>query len=83
MSDMAQAQTISLGTMRRWKTSLELLGAQGDLDLLRAVATQRNRYEQGDHANRLTAEQIGLIEGFTGIKAEYEEMSPTEMHATG
>ena len=77
MSDMAQPQTISLGTMRNWKTSLELLGAQGDLELLRAVAEQRPRYEDGDHTNRLTAEQIGLIEGFTGIKAEYEALPQT------
>ncbi len=76
MSDSAPSRTISLATMRRWKSGLEQLGAEGDMDLLRAVVAQRDRYEQGDHVNRLTAEQIGLIEGFTGIKAEYEESAP-------
>ncbi|MGH2617155.1 MAG: hypothetical protein ACRDJC_18130 [Thermomicrobiales bacterium] len=76
MSDSTPSRTISLATMRRWKSALEQLGAEGDMDLLRAVVAQRDRYEQGDHVNRLTAEQIGLIEGFTGIKAEYEEMAP-------
>lgn len=73
MSDVGQMRTISIGTMRQWKSGLEQLGAEGDLDLLRAVAEQRQRQEAGDDTNMLSNEQIGLIEGFTGIKAEYEE----------
>jgi len=46
--------------------------AGGDLDLLRAVSEQRERQEAGDSTNMLTEEQIGLIEGLTGIKCEYE-----------
>ena len=73
MSDVGQTRTISLGTMRQWKSALEQLGGEGDLDLLRAVAEQRQREEQGDTTNMLTDEQIGLIEGLTGIKCKYEE----------
>ncbi len=73
MSDVGQTRTISLRTMRQWKSALEQLGADGDLDLLRAVVEQRQREEQGDTTNMLTDEQIGLIEGLTGIKCEYEE----------
>lgn len=73
MSDVGQTRTISLATMRHWKSALEQLGGEGDLDLLRAVAEQRQREEQGDTTNMLTDEQIGLIEGLTGIKCEYEE----------
>ena len=73
MSDVGQMRTISIGTMRQWKSGLEQLGAGGDLDLLRVVAEQRQRHEAGDATNMLSNEQIGLIEGFTGIKAEYEE----------
>jgi hypothetical protein len=36
------------------------------------VAEQRQRQEAGDPTNTLMPEQIGLIEGLTGIKAEYE-----------
>jgi hypothetical protein len=72
MTDTAQAGTITLRTMRAWKSELEQLGAAGDLELLRLVAEQRQRQEGGDPTNRLTAEQIGLIEGLTGVKAEYE-----------
>jgi hypothetical protein len=72
MSSTAPTRTISLGTMRRWKSALEQLGAEGDLELLRLVSEQRQRQEEGDTANFLSDEQIGLIEGFTGIKAEYE-----------
>ena len=71
MSDAGQTRTISLGTMRQWKSGLEQLG-EGDLDLLRAVAEQRQRQEEGDTTNMLTDEQIGLIEGLTGINCEYE-----------
>ena len=74
MSDVGQPRTISLSTMRQWKSGLEQLGAEGDLDLLRAVAEQRQRQEEGDTTNMLTAEQIGLIEGLTGVKCEYEEV---------
>ena len=73
MSDVGQTRTISIGTMRQWKSGLEQLGAEGDLNLLRAVSEQRQRQEAGDSTNMLTQEQIGLIEGFTGIKCEYEE----------
>jgi hypothetical protein len=73
MSSVSQTRTINIGTMRRWKSALEQLGAEGDLNLLRAVADQRQRQEEGDRTNHLTDEQIGLIEGLTGIKAEYEE----------
>ena len=73
MSDVGQMRTISIGTMRQWKSGLELLGAEGDLDLLRAVSEQRQRQEAGDSTNMLSQEQIVLIEGFTGINAEYEE----------
>jgi hypothetical protein len=72
MTDTDDRGTISLQTMRAWKSELEQLGAGGDLDLLRQVAEQRQRQEEGDGTNRLTAEQIGMIEGLTGIKAEYE-----------
>jgi hypothetical protein len=72
MADMANVGTISLGTMRAWKSELEQLGAAGDLDLLRLVSEQRQRQENGDTTNLLTPEQIGLIEGLTGVKAEYE-----------
>jgi hypothetical protein len=73
MSSASQPRSISLSTMRRWKSSLEQLGAEGDLDLLRKVAEQRDRQEAGDPTNTLTDDQITLIEGFTGIKAEYDE----------
>jgi hypothetical protein len=73
MSDVAQMRTISIGTMRGWKSGLEQLGAEGDLELLRVVSEQRQRQEEGDSTNRLTDEQVGLIEGFTGIKAVYDE----------
>lgn len=59
--------------MRGWKSGLEQLGAEGDLELLRLVAEQRQRQETGDSTNTLTDEQIGLIEGLTGIRAEYDE----------
>jgi len=73
MSDVGQMRTISLGTMRQWKSGLEQLGAEGDLELLRLVSEQRQRCEEGDTTNTLTDQQIGLIEGFTGIKAEYDQ----------
>ncbi len=79
MSDTGHATTVSIGTMRKWKSGLEQLGAEGDMDLLRAVVAQRERYEQGDRVNQLSADQIGLIEGFTGIKAEYEETQPATL----
>jgi hypothetical protein len=72
MSDVEHSDVISLRTMRAWKSGLEQLGAAGDLELLRLVADQRQRQESGDQANRLTPEQVGLIEGLTGIKAEYD-----------
>ena len=72
MSDEGQSRTIRLGTMRTWKSSLEQLGAEGDLELLRLVAEQRQRHEEGDPTNALTPEQIGLIEGLTGVRAEYD-----------
>jgi hypothetical protein len=72
MTDAGTSGTISLHTMRAWKSELEQLGAGGDLELLRLVAEQRMRQEAGDPTNHLTPEQIGKIEGFTGIKAEYE-----------
>jgi hypothetical protein len=71
MSDVMQS-TISLATMRQWKSGLEQLGAGGDLELLRLVVEQRQRQEEGDSTNRLTAQQIAQIEGLTGVKAEYE-----------
>lgn len=80
MSDAGQSRSISLGTMRSWKSSLEQLGAEGDLELLRLVIEQRQREEAGDLTNTLTDEQIGLIEGLTGIRAEYEE--PGGAHET-
>lgn len=70
MSDVGQMRTISIGTMRQWKSGLEQLGSEGDVELLRLVVEQRQRYEAGDTTNTLTNEQIGLIEGLTGIKAE-------------
>ena len=73
MSFASPTKTITIGTMRRWKSAMELIGAEGDLELLRLVAAQRQRQEEGDATNALSDEQIGLIEGFTGIKAEYEE----------
>jgi hypothetical protein len=72
MSEVGAAQSISLGTMRAWKSGLEQLGAEGDLELLRQVAEQRQRQEDGDISNRLSAEQIGMCEGLTGVKAEYD-----------
>ena len=72
MSDVAQSRTISIGTMRRWKSGLEQLGAEGDMELLRLVAAQRLRQEDGDSTNSLTNQQIADIEALTGIKAEYE-----------
>jgi hypothetical protein len=72
MNDVAQTRTISITTMRSWKSNLEQLGAEGDLELLRAVADQRQRQEAGDTTNGLTDQQIGLIEGLTGIKAVYD-----------
>jgi hypothetical protein len=41
MTSASDPRSISLSTMRRWKSSLEQLGAEGDLDLLRRVAEQR------------------------------------------
>ena len=76
MSDVGQMSTISIGTMRQWKSGLEQLGAEGDLELLRVVSEQRQRQEAGDTTNSLTREQISLVEGLTGIKAEYEDASP-------
>jgi hypothetical protein len=73
MTDVMPSRPISLGTMRSWKSGLEQLGAEGDLNLLRLVSEQRQRQEAGDPTNTLTPEQIGLIEGFTGIKAEYDD----------
>jgi hypothetical protein len=73
MSDVAQMRTIRITTMRSWKSGLEQLGAEGDLELLRAVADQRLRQEAGDGTNSLSDQQIGLIEGLTGIKAVYDE----------
>ena len=73
MSDVGQMRTISITTMRQWKSGLEQLGAGGDLELLRAVSEQRQRQEAGDSTNTLTPEQIAQIEGLTGIKCEYEE----------
>ena len=70
MSDEGRQRIISLGTMRAWKSSLEQLGAAGDLELLRLVAEQRQRHEAGDPTNALTPAQISLIEGLTGVKAE-------------
>lgn len=72
MTDVQASGTISLTTMRVWKNELEQLGAKGDLELLRQVADQRMRQELGDPTNLLTPQQVGTIEGFTGIKAEYE-----------
>lgn len=72
MSEMGQTGSISLRTMRARKRELEQLGAGGDLELLRVVADRRQRQEEGNPANSLTAEQIATIEGLTGIKAEYE-----------
>ena len=73
MSYASPTKTITIGTMRRWKSGMEQLGAEGDLELLRLVAEQRQRQEEGDATNTLTDEQFGLIEGFTGIKAEYQD----------
>jgi hypothetical protein len=73
MSDVGQMRTISITTMRQWKSGLEQLGSEGDLELLRVVLEQRQRQEAGDSTNTLTEEQIGLIEGLTGIKCQYEE----------
>jgi hypothetical protein len=75
MSYATPTRTISIGTMRRWKSELEQLGAGGDMELLRLVAEQRQRFEEGDTTNTLTDEQIGRIEGLTGVKAEYEGQS--------
>jgi hypothetical protein len=73
MSEVGQMRTISITTMRQWKSGLEQLGSEGDLELLRVVSEQRQRQEAGDSTNMLTPEQIGLIEGLTGIKCQYEE----------
>jgi hypothetical protein len=73
MSEVGQMRTISITTMRQWKSGLEQLGSEGDLELLRLVLEQRQRQEAGDSTNMLTPEQIGLIEGLTGIKCQYEE----------
>lgn len=78
MNGADQVSTISLSTMRAWKSELEQLGAAGDLELLRLVAEQRQRQEDGDLANNLTPEQIGKIEGLTGIKAEYDAPATLE-----
>jgi hypothetical protein len=72
MSTTAQTRTISIGTMRQWKSGLEQLGADGDMELLRLVAEQRQRCENGDLTNTLSEEQIADIEALTGIKAEYD-----------
>lgn len=72
MSESGQPASISLSTMRAWKSELEQLGAGGDMELLQLVVAQRQRQESGDPTNSLTPEQIGKIEGLTGIKAEYE-----------
>ncbi len=64
-----------------WKSGLEQLGAEGDLELLRLVADQRQRQESGDQINQLTREQIGLIEGLTGIKGEHDTADRMEAPA--
>lgn len=81
MSGVEPTGIISLSTMRAWKSGLEQLGAEGDLELLRLVADQRQRQESGDQINQLTREQIGLIEGLTGIKAEYDTADRMEAPA--
>ena len=73
MSSAAQSRTIGIGTMRQWKSGLEQLGADGNMELLRLVAEQRQRQEDGDSTNALSDEQIADIEALTGIKAEYEQ----------
>ena len=72
MSESGTAGTISLSTMRAWKSGLEQLGAAGDLDLLRLVVEERQHRQAGEQVSRLTPEQIGMIEGLTGVKAEYD-----------
>jgi hypothetical protein len=72
MSEPGTAGPISLSTMRAWKSGLEQLGAAGDLDLLRLVVEERQHREAGEQSNHLTPEQIGMIEGLTGVKAEYD-----------
>lgn len=72
MSESGTAGSISLSTMRAWKSGLEQLGAAGDLDLLRLVVAERQHREAGEQSNHLTPEQIGMIEGLTGVKAEYD-----------
>lgn len=81
MSGVEPTGIIGLSTMRAWKSGLEQLGAEGDLELLRLVADQRQRQESGDQINQLTREQIGLIEGLTGIKAEYDTADRMEAPA--
>jgi hypothetical protein len=81
MNTADRAATISLRTMRAWKSELEQLGAAGDLALLRLVAEQRQRQEDGDLTNTLTPEQVGKVEGLTGIKAEYDEPATLETSA--
>jgi hypothetical protein len=73
VSDIAPSGTVSIGTLRQWKSSLELLGGEGNLELLRLVADQRERREHGDATSALTPEQVAEVELLTGIKAEYEE----------
>ena len=59
MSDVAQSRTISIGTMCRWKSGLEQLGAEGDMELLRLVAAQRLRQEDGIEACGRKAPEFG------------------------
>lgn len=73
MSSIPQSRAISIGTMRQWKSGLEQLGADGNMQLLQLVVAQRQRQEAGDSSNTLTEAQIADIEALTGIKAEYEE----------
>ena len=73
MSSISQSRAISIGTMRQWKSGLEQLGADGNMELLQLVVAQRQRQEAGDSSNILTDAQIADAEALTGIKAEYEE----------
>ena len=82
MTDTADGGAISLQTMRAWTSELEQLGAAGDLGLLHQVTEQRQRQEEGDPTKRLSPEQIGLIEGLTGIKVAYDSpASPSSVQS--
>ena len=73
MSDVGQTRTISIGTMRQWKSGLEQLGAGGDLAAVAGglgAATAAGSGRLHEHADAGTDR---LIEGLTGIKCEYEE----------